>query len=117
MRYLDLADSLSRRAIASSGVRPRIGVRVATVWRRVSGVSWSGAATRRSRWTVVARTTVPRPVEDIAALARRVDGDRRLGDRLIRQPLAVDDLPVAETRHEGHGADAEDEQQEEESAP
>ena len=36
------------------------------------------------------------PVEDVAAPARGVDGDRRLGQRLGRQSLLVDDLPVAE---------------------
>ena len=43
----------------SASSRPRIRDSSRTVDRRRSGVSWSSAATSRSRWTVVASTTVP----------------------------------------------------------
>ena len=116
IRYLEFVASLSRSAIASSGASPRIAVSVATVCRRVSGVSWSGAATSRSRWTVVARTIVPVRSKMSPRSARGVDGDRRLGQRLGRQSLLVDDLPVAESGDQRHRADDEDDEQEEESA-
>ena len=60
MTYLRGAGRAGRagRSLSASS-SPRIRVSSVTVAVRCSGVSWSGAATRRSRWTVVARTTVP----------------------------------------------------------
>ena len=57
-----------------------------------------------------------RPVVDVAALARRLDGDGRLGERLRGEPLAIDDLPVAETGDQRQRADDEDEEQQEQPA-
>jgi len=58
----------------------------------------------------------PGPVIDVAALARGVEGDRGLGERLGGQPVAIDDRPVGQPCRQRDRADAEDDQQEEESA-
>ena len=92
---LRIARSSGRAARSlSASSSPRIRVSSVTVARRCSGVSWSDAATRRSRGTVVASTTVPGPVVDVAALAGRLEGDRRLGQRL-RRPAARDRRPAS----------------------
>ena len=52
--------SRSRRAIAAGVVEPEDPGQLGDgLLGAGPGVSWSGAATSRSRWTVVARTTVP----------------------------------------------------------
>ncbi len=58
----------------------------------------------------------PGPVVDVPALARRLDGDRRLRHGLAGQPLALDHLPVGQPRDEHQRAEHEDDQQEEEAA-
>ena len=57
----------------------------------------------------------PGPVVDVAALARRVDGDGRLRERLRREPIAIDDLPVGEPGGEQDRAEHEHDQQEQEA--
>ena len=116
MRYFDLTLSLSRSAIASSGVEPedrrqcrdrlppRLGRQLVGRGDESLALDGRGQDDRAG------------PVEDVAALARRVDGDGRLGQRLRGEPLAIDDLPVAETGDQRQRADDEDDEQEEQAA-
>ena len=59
----------------------------------------------------------PAPVVDVAAPAGRLLAHRRLGERLRREPVALDDLPVREARQQRRPDHREGDEQEQEAAP